>query len=989
MKEKKIKIDTEATHHIIYKEKLSDTSESINDSYTQLLLNYSELEKKYNNLILDKKELQSQRSEKNFSPYNESAKNIANDNTKSKPFNTSLSEPKKIAETSEKYLESIIKNMGDPIFVKDKDSRLIMVNEAFCEFFKLSKTEVIGKTLAEKVSINKRKSFFKVDRQVIKNGIENITIEQLTVSGEEAKSISTRKNRFIDGYGNKFIIGIIRDISEIKQSEARIQKQHDFLKHTQIIAKIGIYSFDIVSNKWTSSEILDGIFGIDENFDKSMQSWLSIINEDSQKDVEEYLEKMVIGRKSAFDKIYKINKIDSNELRWVHGIGELIFDKNNNPIRLIGSIQDITELKKSEQKIQESEEKYRSLVENSPDGIIITFGEEHKILYVNGEAVRMINGDEKDEILGKSFLQFIHPQSMENVIFKLTNLVLDVDQSSTIEEKLIGIKGLFVDVEIRAIPTIYENNEAVQIMIHDITERKKAEVKIRQLSQAVEQSPVSIIISDLKGAIEYVNPKCIETSGYSLEEIIGQNARIFNCGEKNLLEYDGLWQTIRSGKEWHGEFKNKKKDGNIFWEWASISPILNDQGIVTHYIALKEDITNRKQIDAELLEAKNKAEESDRLKLAFLANMSHEIRTPMNGILGFTTLLKEPKLTGKQQQEYIKIIEKSGERMLNIINDIINISKIESGEVEVVITETNINEKLEYLHEFFKNEAAKKGVELTIVKILSKIENIVSTDKEKLYAILTNLLKNAIKFTNLSGTIKFGCERKGDFLEFFVEDSGFGISESQQAIIFERFRQANDSQNLNKEGSGLGLAISKAYIEMLGGTLWVKSRENFGSTFYFTLPFNPSAKFPSKSERIAIHNEVITTENAIKDLKILIAEDDNISKLLISIIVKPISREIIKVSTGTEAVEICKSNPDIDLILMDINMPEMGGYEATKCIRQFNKDIVIIAQTANGMEKDREDAILAGCTDYISKPINFNTLSGLINIHLSTKHKLF
>ena len=505
-------------------------------------------------------------------------------------------------------------------------------------------------------------------------------------------------------------------------------------------------------------------------------------------------------------------------------------------------------------------------------------------------------------------------------------------------------------------------------------ERKQTDQKIRQLSRAVEQSPVTIIITDTDGKIEYVNPKFVETTGYSLDEIIGQNPRILKSGHTSNEEYKELYQTITSGKEWHGELHNKKKDGTLFWESARISPILNSQGKITHYIAIKEDITERKIAEQELINAKFRAEESDRLKLVFLANMSHEIRTPMNGILGFTELLKLPHLAGEEQQEYINIIEKSGKRMLNIINDIISISKVESGQIEISLSKTDINEQIDYIQTFFKPEAKQKGIKLRVTKVLPPQYRFIKTDKEKIYAILTNLVKNAIKFTN-EGTIEFGCEMKGENLECFVKDSGIGISNSQKSIIFERFRQANESLSRSHEGSGLGLAISKAYIEMLDGKIWVESELGKGTTFYFTIPYISEEKEKTIVEKVDL---IIEPENKIKDLKVLIVEDDAISKLLITIAIKPFSKEVLKVVNGNEAVKTCRENPDIDLVMMDINMPEMGGYEATKLIREFNKDLIIIAQTANGMQSDREAALEAGCTDYISKPINIKDLGVMI-----------
>ncbi|WP_281335826.1 PAS domain S-box protein [Flavobacterium eburneipallidum] len=639
-----------------------------------------------------------------------------------------------------------------------------------------------------------------------------------------------------------------------------------------------------------------------------------------------------------------------------------------------GFITDITDKKVIEESLRESEEKYRGLIENSPDTVVIY--RDGIIVFTNDEGIRMVGGKSKDDIIGKPVLDFIHPDSIDSVLQRMEEVTRDEKASKIIEEKFIDLNGKPIFVEIKAIPTVFEKKPAVQVIIHDITQTKQNQEKIKQLSQAVEQSPVTIIITNTYGEIEYVNPKFTATTGYSFEEIIGKNPRILKSNHTSPDDYEQLWKTISSGNAWHGEFHNVRKNGELYWESSSISPILNVEGKTTHYIAINEDITERKKVEKQLINAKEKAEESDRLKLAFLANMSHEIRTPMNGILGFTELLKAPNLAGKEQQEYITIIEKSGVRMLNIINDIISISKVESGQIEVSLSETNINEQIDYLYHFFKPEATQKGIKLYTNTLLETKEAILLTDKEKLYAILTNLVKNAIKFTD-SGTIEFGYRKKEKFLEFYVKDSGLGISSSQQKIIFERFRQANDTISRSHEGSGLGLAISKAYVEKLGGKIWVTSEEGKGSTFYFTIPFDAI----SKTKEIPFYETVTTevkTTSITKNLKVLVVEDDAISQLLIAIALKPFAKEILKISTGIEAIEICKNNTDIDLVMMDINMPEMSGHDATKAIREFNKDLIIIAQTANGMQSDRDDAIAAGCTDYISKPVNITILNELI-----------
>ncbi|NOR29416.1 MAG: response regulator [Lutibacter sp.] len=402
--------------------------------------------------------------------------------------------------------------------------------------------------------------------------------------------------------------------------------------------------------------------------------------------------------------------------------------------------------------------------------------------------------------------------------------------------------------------------------------------------------------------------------------------------------------------------------------------IINNEILVTFF-----DITARKKIEQELTKSKIKAEESDLLKSAFLANMSHEIRTPMNGILGFAELLKSPKLTGDKQQKYIGIIEKSGARMLNIINDIVDISKIDSGLMNVVITETNLNEQIEFIHTFFKPEITNKGIQFVVKNNLTLEEAIIETDREKLYAVLTNLIKNAIKYTN-EGFIEFGCEKKENQLNFYVKDTGIGVPKNRQKAIFQRFIQADILDKKALEGAGLGLSITKSYIEMLGGEIWLETEENVGSTFYFTLPY-----VSKKDKKIPLKNNTTEEKGAAKinNLKILIVEDDEICDKYLTLVINKYSNNIIHTKNGVEAVEYCQVNSDIDLILMDIKMPEMNGYKAVQEIRKFNKDVVIFAQTAFALSGDKEKALKTGCNEYLKKPVKEVEILRLIQKHFN------
>ncbi len=398
--------------------------------------------------------------------------------------------------------------------------------------------------------------------------------------------------------------------------------------------------------------------------------------------------------------------------------------------------------------------------------------------------------------------------------------------------------------------------------------------------------------------------------------------------------------------------------------WRSIK---NEQGDPIIAIGTCLDITEQKKAEDELIIAKEKAEESDRLKSAFLANMSHEIRTPMNGILGFTDLLKEANLTGDERQKYIDVIEKSGDRMLNTINDIIDFSRIESGEVVAHFKPTNINTQLEALYDFFKPEAEKKNIKLCLEPGLDDNSANILTDPEKFDAIFTNLIKNALKFTP-KGFIEFGYTLKGEIVHFYVKDSGLGIDSYKREKIFERFIQEDDSHTRVQQGSGLGLSIVKAYVELLEGKIWVESVKEEGSIFHFTIPYQTIKE--GSSTKVTDGRNTMDKKNSYTNKTVLIVEDDETSYEYLEAVIKNFGVDnIILARNGKEAVKQCIENPNIDLVLMDINMPLMNGYEATRAIKAIRSDLSVIAQTAYTLSGDQEKSIEAGCDDYITKPV--------------------
>lgn len=376
---------------------------------------------------------------------------------------------------------------------------------------------------------------------------------------------------------------------------------------------------------------------------------------------------------------------------------------------------------------------------------------------------------------------------------------------------------------------------------------------------------------------------------------------------------------------------------------------------------LEEKINHIEQMNRELTASKNKAEEADKLKSAFLANMSHEIRTPLNAILGFSGLLKNRNLDKAKTEIFVDIIDSSGQQLLTIINDILDISKIEAGQISISPGPIKIPMILNELYEQFEKQAEQKNIALQLQNNLLNTNTELITDEIRLRQVLSNLLNNAIKFTH-AGYVKFGVNSKDEFFEFYVTDSGIGISPHDQLVIFEPFRQVETTNSRIYGGNGLGLSISRALVEKLGGSISVSSIQGKGSTFSFTIPMKFSEISNKKPLKIASQN------NWDKHI-ILIAEDEFYNYQFLEEILSPTHVKIIHARDGKEAVELVKKNPEISLVLMDIKMPIMDGYTATRIIKTFNPKLPIIAQTAYAMNGDKEKSRLAGFDDFIDKPI--------------------
>lgn len=751
--------------------------------------------------------------------------------------------------------------------------------------------------------------------------------------------------------------------------------------------------------------------------------------------------------------------------------------------------------------LQESEERFKKAILLSPNPIMI-YNEDGKLLQIS-KGFTFFSGYNFNDV--PTFDDFLEKALLKDKLSKYSfNKFIEEKESQDLGNWEIKTKTgdtRFWQIYITPLGIFEDGKKSLLTAAFDITPRIKAQEELLKLNVAIEQSANTIVITNAEGKIEYTNPIFEKISGYTCEEVIGQNPRILNAGTLPKEHYDEMWKTISSGKIWEGEFHNKKKNGELYWEHAIISPIKNQKGIIKNYLAVKEnitekklavealkkseyqyktlfenagdgicildlegniivanksfanmhgysinetknlnvtdidtpetaikfknrikriidgkimrisvdhyhkngniinldviacpielenqnrivafhrDVTKQKETTKNLEKALEKATEADRLKTAFLHNVSHEIRTPMNGIMGFADLLTNPELSHEDMLNYVDVISISGRRMLNTLNQLMDISMLETGQAKMHLSVFNINKELNRNLSFFLPEVDKKGMTISLSKDLQDEDTEIKADKEKFNAILTNLIKNSIKYS-AEGKIEFGYKLKGNQLEFYVRDEGIGIPPDRQEAIFERFVQADIEDKKAYEGAGLGLSISKSYVEMMDGKIWVESEPGKGSKFYFTLPFTKVAKTNVSQKADIEKTQIIKQKNKVK---LLIVEDEEFADAYLTEILDEEQFELLHAADGVEAVNASKENPDLDIILMDIKLPLKDGFIATKEIREFNKKVKIIAQTAYALPGDKEKTLNAGCDDYISKPIIKEVLLEKISKHI-------
>ena len=646
-------------------------------------------------------------------------------------------------------------------------------------------------------------------------------------------------------------------------------------------------------------------------------------------------------------------------------------------------LRNINRYKRIEEKLLESEQRYEMAIEAADLGIWDYEVGSAKIYY--SRKWKSILGYYPDEISDdyKIWEELLHPEDKDRMILFIENFINSNLRVYEAEFRLRHKNGNYIWIKSRATALRDENGKAIRMFgtHRDISDEKKSESEFKKLHQAIIQSPISVVITDKDGRIEFFNPAFCKITGWNDHEILGKKTSILKSGFQPASFYEKLWKTINSGNEWQGEFKNRKKNGEYYWELASISPIKNNFGTITHFVKIAENISYLKKIEKDLKKAKQDAEVANTYKNLFLANMSHEIRTPINTIIGFSELIKNEDLPSQKRYKYSGIIEENSQSLLRLIDDIIDIVKIEANELKIKKEACSLGDlfsELEMTYNNFLKRKEKQYLDLNFQIPEEAHHDVIFTDPYRLKQIINNLYMNALMHTE-RGQIEIGYTIVNDNkLRFFVSDTGTGIPQSRIKNIFKRFSQTDEPTGSEVSGSGLGLSICKDLATLLGGDISVKSVEGEGSIFFLTLPYD---KIKIPMVRAAVRPTTPSRYN-FSNFTIMIAEDTPYNYEYLYSILQKTGANVVWAKDGIDVLKMYKSS-NVDLILMDIQLPEINGYEATSQIRQTDKSLPIIAQTAYAMAEDKQKCMDAGCNEVLVKPIRMDDVLATVAKYLN------
>jgi PAS domain S-box-containing protein len=734
-----------------------------------------------------------------------------------------ITERKKIEEALRREA-FIFENLYDAVIITDLNGAIMNWNPAATRMFGFTKDEILNKQI---YFLNKSESKFieKMISSVEKDGKWTGEISFEKKDGTSGIS-ETIISPFLDSRSEKIaLVSVNKDITNRKRSEEELKESEEKFRKIAENSLVGMYIIQNGLFRYVNPRLAE-ITGYTAEELIDILGPVHITAPESYPTVEENIRKRIAGE---IDTIHYEFKIITKFKRMidVEVYGSRIMYQGRPAI--VGTLLEITERKQYERTLQESQKKYRELADLLPQ-TVFEIDLNGTFLFVNQASFTTFRYKMEDFEKGLNISQMLISSEHKKV---KEYIELSLKEKKVKETEYIALRkdGTTFPALIFS-TTVLQDNKPIGLrgILIDITERKQIESELRKLSRAVEQSPNSIMITNIFGDLEYVNPRFTELTGYTFEEVIGKNPRFLKSGEMPGNGYKKLWNTLIHNETWRGEFHNRKKDGELYWESVSISPIIDSQGKITHFLAIKEDITDKKKTEKELIKAKEKAEESDRLKSEFLAQMSHEIRSPINIILSYNSFIKEElegRLDNYLESSFISI-DSAGKRLLRTLNLILNMAAVQSGYIDLQFGPINLPSIVNSLVKEFEFTAKSKNLKLFCSISTNKTQ--ILADDYIVSEIFQNLIGNAVKYT-VEGTVEVRIYESEGKLCTDVIDSGIGISEEYIPKLFLPFTQEETGYSRKYEGNGLGLALVKRYVELIGAEISVKSKKGLGSTF--------------------------------------------------------------------------------------------------------------------------------------------------------------
>jgi PAS domain S-box-containing protein len=920
---------------------------------------------------------------------------------------------------SQEHFRALAENSPDVIMRFDRDYRHVYVNKAVELQSGLKIDDFINKNHREMgIFPEKNVKFWeKALEKVFTSGKPDTIVFDIDMGGR----LNTIEWRLYPEIGNSeaidSVIGVARDITDSRDSQSALRQSEERLNLALTAIGLGLWDWNLVTNAVYFSPVWLSMLGYGpEELPHELDTWTSLQHPEDVDQSVKTVNEAILNQDASFEIEFRL-KHKNGSYVWVRSMGKAVaFDAEGNTTRLAGIHENINERKRHELVKQVLFDISNAVgTTQSLDELFV------KIRESLGEVVDTTNcflalynedadtltlpfmEDEKD-----SFTEFPARKTLTSYVIKTGEAQLvDIKREKELtdlgeiepvgapcvswlgvplkhQEKTIGVFAIQSYSE----EVVYTDSDASllefasdQIAMAIDRRRHQDNIRVTQEKQrrVFESSPDPMIVTDPDAVILDFNSAFLEVFNVDPKLVYGE--KIFRFIDQihwrqAIKDFAKTWE---SGYLKNLEYQIVRPDGVTFEGEVSSGAIYTADGKPESMVIIIKNITERKDAERKVLEAKYKAEESDKLKTAFLSNMSHEIRTPMNAIVGFSDLLSDEGLSSDERGDFIAQINQGADDLMRLIDDIIDIAKIEAGQVNVHIAECFIRDLFKELHLMFIQNVKRTGKEKVTIKLRWDWpfnDLAIYTDPFRLKQILINLLSNAVKFTE-EGEIVLGIEEHKEGILFYVMDSGIGIREEKQKLIFDRFMQGHETKTKLYGGTGLGLAISKNLTEILGGEIGVRSKTGEGATFWFVLPRN---EVPLKYE--AALRAPVSDARSWAGKKVLIAEDDHSNYHFLFEALKDTGVEILWSMDGEETLKLFRENSDLDLILMDINMPLMNGYDCTRIIKKERPELPVIAQTAYAMSGEREVAREAGCDNYLSKPIKVVELLDTLAKHL-------